>query len=305
MRSALIEDAARNAGCTIGFPLGAQRAALRSLRLAAAKTTQTLPHAQPIILAGAHVLHVRIGTQSCVVCQIPAGMIGVVVDNDVVTIPEPVADVVVVVGSHTKVEAPKLEPVSIPSVQAVNKTRANGAGEMSVRPGLVEMVVGIIPPGIVAHPAIGSCVNVRRIGMAGLLREITALVWLPLLWLAPGRAASAPRLGLLCILSLLPPGLSRTAIRGASRRSCATRRTGRRPTRWDVAAPDGGTSTLTAAALPATAGGLTAAPLLTAATGGLSTAALLPAAVWLGENWKRTQKHDSEKSRGFFHGSLL
>ncbi len=234
-------------------------------------------------------------------------MIGVVVNDDIVSVPKPVADVVVVVGSYTKVEAPKLEPVSIPAVQAVNKTRANGAGEMSVRPGLVEMVVGIIPPGIVAHPAIGSCVNVRRIGVAGLLREITALVWLPLLCLARGRSATAPRLGLLRVLSLLTAGLSRTAIPGARSRSCGTRRTGRRPMRRDVAAPNGGTSSLTAtaAALLPAARGLSAAALLTAATGGLTTAALLPAAVWLGKNWKRKQKHDSEKSRGFFHASLL
>jgi hypothetical protein len=150
------------------------------------------------------------------------------------------------------------------------------------------MVVGIIPPAIVAHPAIGSCVNVWRIGVAGLLREITALVWLPLLCLAPGHAAPAPRLGLLRILSLLPAGLSRAAIPGARSRSCGTRRTGRRPTRWDVAASDGGTSTLTAA--PAAL---------------LSAAALLTAAVSPSENWKGTQKHDSEEPCKFFHGSLL
>src|ERR1700680_2829136 len=102
-------------------------------------------------------------------------MVGVVVDDDVIVIPEPVADVIVIVRGHAKVEAPKLEPVPIPAVQAVDKTRANSAREMPVRPRLIKVIVAIVPPGIVAHPAVRSSVNVRCIGVARLLREITAL----------------------------------------------------------------------------------------------------------------------------------
>ena len=231
-------------------------------------------------------------------------MIGVVVDDDVIAIPEPVAHVIIIVGGHTKVEAPKLEPVPIPAVQAVDKTRANRAREMSVRPRLIKVIVAVVPPGIVAHPAIGSGVNVRCIWVARLLREITALV-LRLRRLTPGRAATpAPCLGLLRILSLLPTGLSRTAISCPSGWSCSTRRTGRRSARRDVAPSDGRTTTLTA-----TTRRLAAAALLTAATSAspllISTATLLATAVSLGEHRNGTEKRDSEKSREFFHGSLL
>jgi hypothetical protein len=111
-------------------------------------------------------------------------------------------------------------------------------------------------------------------------------------------------LGLLRILSLLPTGLSRTAIRRPSGRSCSTRRTGRRSVRRDVAPSNRRTTTLTAATRR-----LAAAALLTAATSAspllISTAALLASAVSLGEHRNGTEKRDSEKSREFFHGSLL
>jgi hypothetical protein len=47
---------------------------------------------------------------------------------------------------------------------------------MSVLPGTVEVVICIVPAGIMADPAIGPRIHVGRIGMSRLLGKIAGLV---------------------------------------------------------------------------------------------------------------------------------
>jgi hypothetical protein len=146
-------------------------------------------------------------------------MVRIVVDNNVVSIPEPIADVIVVVWGNAKEEAAKPEAVSVPSSQAVDVAGADRARETPMLPGVIEVVVGIISARVVTDPTIGPGVDMRRIRMPGLFSEIATLVHL-------GRSATT-------VLALLRTSAAIWGSRGAS--GCA-RRSRRRAARWDVPA---------------------------------------------------------------------
>jgi len=75
---------------------------------------------------------------------------------------------------------------------------------MAVCPRLIDVVVGIVATGVVANP--GFAVDVRGIGMSGLIAEVTPLIALVvsvggrggLMTVANGRR-SAGRRGMLCL----------------------------------------------------------------------------------------------------------
>ena len=47
----------------------------------------------------AQILHVAVSTESYVVRKIPADVIGVVIDHDLIAVPEPITDKAIIVGS--------------------------------------------------------------------------------------------------------------------------------------------------------------------------------------------------------------
>src|SRR3954452_11102578 len=59
--------------------------------------------------------------QPYVVAEVPASVVRVLIDHDLVTIPQPIIDEAVVVGGHAKVEA--LEPITLSVPPASRKTR--------------------------------------------------------------------------------------------------------------------------------------------------------------------------------------
>lgn len=67
-------------------------------------------------LSGAEIHHVHISPKSDVVREVPAHMIGVLVDNDGVTIPEPAIDKGIVVREDAEIVAVKPEPLPVPSL---------------------------------------------------------------------------------------------------------------------------------------------------------------------------------------------
>ena len=67
-----------------------------------------------ICLLAPQVLHVDVGAQSDVVGEIPARVVGIVIDDDVVAVPIPVVDVSQVKRSNAEVEAAKPEAVGPP-----------------------------------------------------------------------------------------------------------------------------------------------------------------------------------------------
>jgi len=99
-------------------------------------------------------------------------MIGIGIEHDVVAIPKPVVAVVIVGGSNAKKEAVKAEAIAVPASEAVDVGGAKSAWKMSVLPGAVEVVTGIVPAAIMADPAIVIRIHVGRIRMSGLLCKI-------------------------------------------------------------------------------------------------------------------------------------
>jgi len=79
----------------------------------------------------------HVSTKPNVVGKVPARMIGVVVDNDLVAIPEPAAAIVDVVGRHAEEKTAEVETVRTPARQSVDVVAANRSAETPVFPGVV------------------------------------------------------------------------------------------------------------------------------------------------------------------------
>ena len=104
-------------------------------------------------------------------------MVGIFVDDDVIAVPKPIANVIVIVGSYAEGEAAEPEALAVSSAQAEHMTAAKTAGEAAMFPRMIEMIVGIIAAGIVADPSV-IVVDVRSFGVIGLIAEGRARVFL-------------------------------------------------------------------------------------------------------------------------------
>jgi hypothetical protein len=111
-----------------------------------------------------HVLDVDVRSKPDVISQVPAVVVGVLVNRDIVAIPEPVvAEADVEIGNG---EAKTTEPeqARASAAQMPHMAAAEAAGEASMFPGMIEMIVSIIPARFVANPfAVGM--NVGSVGM--------------------------------------------------------------------------------------------------------------------------------------------
>jgi hypothetical protein len=97
------------------------------------------------------------------------------VDDDVVAIPKPVVAVGIVGRGDAEEVAVKAEAFAAAAAKTIDVGGTKGAWKMSVLPGTVEVVICIVPAGIVADPAIGPGIYVGRIGMSWLLGIIAGL----------------------------------------------------------------------------------------------------------------------------------
>jgi len=127
-------------------------------------------------LPRAEVLDVGVGAEPRVVGQVPAGVVGIFVDDDGIAVPIPIIGEVVVVGSYAEVEAPKPEAVAVSSAKVVRMAAAKAASEAAVFPGMIQVIVRVAAAGIVANPMV-IMVNVRRLRMIGLIAEGAMVVF--------------------------------------------------------------------------------------------------------------------------------
>jgi len=105
-------------------------------------------------------------------------VVGIGIDHNVIAIPEPVGTGIVVVRRGLKEEAAHVEALATASMQPPDMLRPDRPGEASMLPGMIEVVVRIVSPGIVAYPAVVLSVNVRRRWMPGLILECSSLLGL-------------------------------------------------------------------------------------------------------------------------------
>ena len=81
-------------------------------------------------------------------------MVGVIVDDDVVTVPQPVADVACIEWGNAEVESAEPEAAGTATDEAPAVARAESSFETAVFPRMVEVEPGVIPSLIVADPLV-------------------------------------------------------------------------------------------------------------------------------------------------------
>jgi hypothetical protein len=101
-------------------------------------------------------------------------MIGIIVDYDVVCIPEPAIAETNIVWSHRKEEATEPEAAGATASEAPDVSAPETAGEVAMLPRMIKVVMSVIAAGIMAHP-FSAAVHVRSIGMPFPVAEVAIL----------------------------------------------------------------------------------------------------------------------------------
>lgn len=128
--------------------------------------------------------HVDVYAQPDVVGQVPTGMVRIFVQNYLVSAPKPVIAEAIIWLGDTEIEAAKPETIPAPSLDPEGMTRAKASRKVSMLPGTIEVVLGIIGAGIVPDP-LTVRVNVGSVGMSGLV-VVDAILWRVGLWSSGG-----------------------------------------------------------------------------------------------------------------------
>lgn len=110
----------------------------------------------------------NVSAQPDVVSQVPAIVIWILIDHDIVTIPEPVIAEVVVVRGNAEVETTKPETFPVSSTEPENMAATESATKVSVFPRMIDVVMGISVARLVSDPLVVR-VNVRSLRMAPLV----------------------------------------------------------------------------------------------------------------------------------------
>ena len=121
---------------------------------------------------------VSVGTEPGVIGEVPAGVVGIGIDYDVVVIPQPSVCIVVVIGRHLEKVAVDIKSIAVTAAKPPDVLRPDTAAEASVFPWVIEMIVGIVGSGVVSHPLICFGVDVRGLGMVWLIAEGAPLILL-------------------------------------------------------------------------------------------------------------------------------
>jgi hypothetical protein len=108
---------------------------------------------------------VNVGAQPHVVSEIPAFVVGVFINHDIVAVPQPVVRVGEVKRGDAEVVAAKPETAGIASLNAPAVSTAKAAIEAAMFPGVIDVETDVIAPAFVSHP-FAVVVNVRGLGVA-------------------------------------------------------------------------------------------------------------------------------------------
>lgn len=102
-------------------------------------------------------------------------MIGILIDDDVIAVPKPVIAESDIHRGYTEVEATEPESTGAASRQVPDVAPTKATREAPVLPGMIDVVVRIVAPGVVADPlAVGM--DVRRVRVPALVVEVTVLL---------------------------------------------------------------------------------------------------------------------------------
>ena len=126
-----------------------------------------------------------VGPQARVVSQVPAVVVGIFVDHDVVAAPVPVAAVADIERSHAELEAAEPEAAGTAPSEMSDMASAEPAGKVSVLPRVVKVKAGIIVALVMPNPLtvlvnVGSfrmawAILKRTVGLGGMRRSLKRL----------------------------------------------------------------------------------------------------------------------------------
>jgi len=119
----------------------------------------------------------NVSAEPYVIRQVPANMIGIVIDYDVVAVPQPVAAIADIDRRNAEVESAKPEATGTAAGQPPRMTLTDAAGKVPVLEGMIQVVARIVGAAIVADPFVAFRVYVWRFGMALLIGKSGMFGW--------------------------------------------------------------------------------------------------------------------------------
>jgi hypothetical protein len=116
----------------------------------------------------------NISTEAYVIGEIPSNVIRIVIDHNLIRIPQPVAAEGYV--GRRNGPGPSVEPESIwaPAGKAPCMRRAKASSKVAVLPRMIKMIAWVVPAGIMTNPGL-ALIYVRSIGVAGLIDVVPGL----------------------------------------------------------------------------------------------------------------------------------
>ena len=137
------------------------------------------------LLLSSHKRHMNVSAQANVIGKVPAYVIRVFVDRDVIAVPVPVVAIAGIVRSYGEVISVKPEASGTTAAQMPDVRATESSIEAAVLPRMIDAIVIVAAAGIMAHPdfsiyvrCVGMSIVVSEVAMfIGLMRVTVKLTW--------------------------------------------------------------------------------------------------------------------------------
>src|SRR5690242_9749408 len=126
-------------------------------------------------LRGPQIRHVAISTQPDVIRQVIAGMVGIVIEDNVIRVPEPIPTISKVCRRNAEERTAKPETVRSATFQPVDAAWTNFCRKAAMLPDVINAITGVVAAGLMPDPPVVFCMNVRRFRMAVFIAEASSL----------------------------------------------------------------------------------------------------------------------------------
>ena len=125
-------------------------------------------------LLATHILHVGISPKPRVIGQIPAFMIRVVIDHNLILIPQPSIGKPIVIRSYTKVEAIEPEPSRPATAQPPAMIRPKPTHKPAMLIRVIQVIMRIATPRVMSNPILTPIppIHMGSIRMSALIAEV-------------------------------------------------------------------------------------------------------------------------------------
>jgi hypothetical protein len=125
--------------------------------------------------SAALVHEVHVGAEPHIVAEIPTVVIGVIIDYDVVAVPQPIIAKGIVERGDGEEETTYRKSIVVTAVKPPDMARSPGTREMTVLPRMIKVIVRIIATSVMTYPPIAIGVHMGRGRMSGSIVADSAL----------------------------------------------------------------------------------------------------------------------------------